>query len=210
MKIIKIERLDVAGNLICEYCGRPMVRAYDVIGHHIKELTEENVNDYSISLNPENIQLLHHACHNAVHERFGGSRIKQVFVVHGSPLSGKTTWVKKNKKTGDFIIDIDNIWQSVSGEKRYVKPKSLKPIVFKIRDAEIEAAKYRLGSWKNCYVIQSLPLSADRERISKELRARLIHIDTPRNECLERLEEDDERNKTEWKEYIEEYFATYC
>ena len=45
----KLERVNYNGELICEYCYKPITRAYDCIGHHDKELTEANVNDYNIS-----------------------------------------------------------------------------------------------------------------------------------------------------------------
>ena len=34
---------------------------------------------------------------------------KQVYIIYGSPLSGKTTYVKEHAQKGDLIIDIDNI-----------------------------------------------------------------------------------------------------
>ena len=62
-KLIAQERVDADGNIICAHCGKPIVKAYDMIGHHKIALTEENVNDATISLNPENIDLVHHRCH---------------------------------------------------------------------------------------------------------------------------------------------------
>ena len=38
LKVIRDERLDSRGFNICEYCGEPIVRAYDCIGHHVIEL----------------------------------------------------------------------------------------------------------------------------------------------------------------------------
>ena len=49
LQTIKMERLNDDGQIICEYCGKPIVNAYDIIGHHKIELNEENVNDYDIS-----------------------------------------------------------------------------------------------------------------------------------------------------------------
>ena len=37
--------------------------------HHIVEITPENINDESISLNPENLTTLCRDCHAAVHKR---------------------------------------------------------------------------------------------------------------------------------------------
>ena len=59
LQVLKLERVDENENLLCEYCHQPMINKYDIIGHHIKELTEVNVNDYTISLNPDNIMLIH-------------------------------------------------------------------------------------------------------------------------------------------------------
>ena len=57
--LIRQERVGEDGFLRCEHCGKPIVRAYDCIGHHTIPLTEQNVNDYSISLNPDRIQREH-------------------------------------------------------------------------------------------------------------------------------------------------------
>ena len=54
---LRSERTNADGFIICEKCGKPILKAYDCIGHHIKELTDSNVDDVTISLNPENIQL---------------------------------------------------------------------------------------------------------------------------------------------------------
>lgn len=206
---IKQSRLDDNGQIICEYCGKPIVKAYDIIGHHKIELDEENVNNYDISLNPENIALVHHRCHNYIHDKLGHT-VREVFVVYGAPLSGKTTWVKDNASEGDLIIDIDSIWQCISGLPRYKKPNRLKSVVFKVRDELIDCVKYRLGKWNNCYVIGGYPLQSERERLIKELGAREIFIECSQDECMARLENiDDGRDKEEWSKYIAEWFARY-
>ena len=206
---LKQERVNADGQIICEYCGKPIIKAYDMIGHHKIELDEENVNNYDISLNPNNISLLHHRCHNYIHNKLGYS-IRQVFIVYGAPLSGKTTFVKDNANEGDLIIDIDSIWQCVSGLPRYNKPNRLKAIVFKVRDSLIECVKYRYGKWDNCYIIGGYPLQSERERLIKELGAREVFINASQSECMARLESiDDGRDRDEWARYIADWFARY-
>lgn len=206
---LKQERVNADGQIICEYCGKPIIKAYDMIGHHLIELDEENVNNYDISLNPNNISLLHHRCHNYIHNKLGYS-IRQVFIVYGAPLSGKTTFVKDNANVGDLIIDIDSIWQCVSGLPRYNKPNRLKAIVFKVRDSLIECVKYRYGKWDNCYIIGGYPLQSERERLIKELGAREVFINASQSECMARLESiDDGRDRDEWARYIADWFARY-
>lgn len=53
-------------HFICDKCGRP--GAHQV--HHIIELTPDNINNPSISLNPRNLMLLCNDCHNRLHHRF--------------------------------------------------------------------------------------------------------------------------------------------
>lgn len=204
LKVLKLERLH-DGELICEYCGKPIVRAYDCIGHHKIELTEENYTDYNISLNPLNVMLVHHRCHNLIHNKLSYSG-RQVFIVYGSPLSGKTSYVREAMSEGDLIVDLDNIWQAVSGCDRYVKPARLKAIVFSVRDNLLESIRYRRGKWLNAYVIGGYPYQAERERLADQLGARLIHIDTDKDTCLSRLAADESRDFNEWSKYIEDYW----
>lgn len=208
LDVIKNDRVNEDGQIICEHCGKPIVKAYDIIGHHKKELTEENVNDAEVSINPDNVALVHHRCHNYIHGKLGYS-MRQVYLVYGSPLSGKTSWVNENASEGDLIIDMDSIWQCVSGCKRYVKPPRLKSIVFKIRDMLIESVKYRYGKWDSAYIIGTYPFAAERERLIKDVGAREIFIDVPKEECLRRLHADPDRNCEEYEIYIEEWFERF-
>lgn len=205
---LKLERVDDKGQIICEYCQKPITRAYDVIGHHKEHLTEENVNDFNISLNPDNISFVHHRCHNFIHNKLGYSG-RQVFVVYGAPLSGKTTWVKNNMSEGDMVVDMDSIWQCISGCDRYIKPNRLKAVAFKVRDSLIDSIKYRYGKWRNAYVIGGYPYQSERERLCKELGAREIFIDVSKDECIDRLQASEDRNQDEWRKYIYEWFERY-
>ena len=209
LKRLKQERLNDDGNIICEYCGKPIIKAYDMIGHHKTELDEENVNDFNISLNPDNIALVHHRCHNLIHNKLGYT-VRQIYIVYGAPLSGKTTYVKDNASEGDLIIDIDSIWQCVSGLPRYNKPGRLRAVVFKMRDSLFECVRYRYGKWNNCYIIGGYPLQSERERLVKELGAREVFIDVTQSECMARLESiDDGRDRDEWARFIADWFARY-
>lgn len=199
---LKIERVAEDGTLHCEYCGKPMIKAYDIIGHHKEELTESNVNNLEISLNPDNVMLIHFKCHNKIHERFGYFEQK-VYIVYGSPCSGKSTWVKNVAHDDDLILDIDNIWESICIKDKYNKPNRLKANVFGIRDCIIDQIKTRTGMWRNAFIIGGYPLKMERERLANKLRAELIYINSTKEECIS-------RSKTEeWKKYIEEWFELY-
>lgn len=204
LKVLKDERTNEEGDIICEHCGEPIVAKYDCIGHHIIELTDENVNDYNISLNPENVALVHHRCHNQIHERFG-SYARKVYIVYGAPCSGKTSFVRDAANKEDLILDIDSIWQMISNNDRYIKPGRLKQNAFMVRDALLDQIRTRAGQWRNAYIIGGYPLHMERQRLATALGAELIHIDTEKAECMARAAE----RPGNWSEYIEEYFEKY-
>ena len=208
LSTLKMERLNEDDQILCEYCGKPIVKAYDIIGHHKVELTDENVNDANVSLNPENIQFVHHRCHNYIHNKLG-YKVREVFLVYGAPLSGKTTWVRENMSEGDLVIDLDSIWQCVGSLPRYEKPNRLRSVVFRLRDDLIDIVKYRYGKWNNAYVIGGYPLQSERERMIKELGAREVFLDVSEDECMARALSDPDRNNDEWVGYIHEWFERY-
>lgn len=200
---LKLERTNSAGQLICEYCGKEIVRAYDCIGHHKIPLNNANVNDYNISLNKEKIMLIHFNCHNAVHHRFGYELPKKVYIVYGSPCSGKSTWVEEMATTDDLIIDIDKIWECISFCDKYNKPKKLQQNVFETRNNLLEQIKMRLGSWQNAFIVGTYPLKMERQRLADKLGAETIFIECSKDICLNRAKND------VWKEYIEEWFESF-
>ncbi len=200
---LKLERTNGNDELLCEYCHKPIILKYDCIGHHKIELTELNVNDYNISLNPDNIILVHHKCHNQIHERFGYERTRKIYIVFGSPCSGKTTWVKDVATKDDIIVDIDNIWECISVCDKYHKSNRLKANAFGLKDTLLEQIRTRLGKWKNAYIIGTYPLKMERVRLSNKLGAELIFIDTEKDICLSRCAND------EWKQYVNEWFESY-
>lgn len=207
---LRLERLNERGELLCEYCHKPIVHKYDCIGHHSIPLTEQNVDDANISLNPDLIQLVHHRCHNKIHDRLGLSYTRQVYLVYGSPLSGKTTWVRDSMTPGDLVVDMDSIWQCVSGMDRYSKPNRLKQNVFAVRDCLLDMVRVRRGNWLNAYIIGGYPLSSERLRLVRTLGAREVFVDTSQAECLQRLQDcTDGRDFAEWENYIVEWWEKY-
>lgn len=200
------------GILYDELDGKPLMRDCDIILHHKIELTLQNVNDYSISLNPSNIMVVSPKSHNIIHQRFGG-RLKdyqrKVYLIYGAPCSGKTTYVRNNMSAGDLVIDLDTIWECVSGQDRYVKPNELKPIVFDIRNKLLDSVKTRQGRWGVAWIIEGLPLLGERMRRIETLGAEAILIDTSREECLKRLRANPCGRGLEYEDYINNWFNTY-
>lgn len=216
------ERTGPDGVLRSELSGEPILKRYDAVLHHIIELTEENVHDVSIALNPKNVMVITFAEHNKIHDRFGDSRGKnagfkagwqKVYLIYGSPCSGKTTWVNKNANPDDLILDVDRIWDAICNDGRYnkVKTKSSRPSrlnsnVFAIRDLIIDMIRMRRGKWRAAWIIGGYPLRSDRDRICDLVGAEPIYIEATLDECLERCSRE---RPAEWEGYIRRWFETF-
>lgn len=216
-QIVIAEKTNEDGFVICEHCGKPILKPYDLIVHHKEELTEQNVKDYKIALNPNNMAVVHFKCHNQIHERFGYGnkgqqrpykpRPKKVYIVYGSPCSGKTTWVKENATPNDIVVDIDSIYECISINDRYNKPEGLRSVVFDVRDKLYDVIKYRNGNWTNAYIITGGALIGDRERLAKRTGADdFIFINTSKTECLIRARQNRDES---WIGYIESWFEHF-
>lgn len=205
------ERTNSDGILYCEYSGKPLVNAYDIVLHHKTPLTMANVNDYSVSLNPDNIMIVSQKSHNEIHSRFGYCTQRKVYYVYGAPCSGKTTFVNNIKGNSDIIIDMDNIWECLTGE-RYFKPNALKTNAFMLRDFMLDMIKTRAGKWERAFIIDGGAIASDRSRKIELYGAEPIYIDTDKGECLKRLYGDCKRSKEQqkqWEEYINNWFDDY-
>lgn len=201
------ERVNSDGLLICEHCGRPILKDFECIAHHVIEVTLANLNDAAITLNPDNIKLVHHKCHNIIHDRFGYS-VKRVYLVWGAPCSGKTSFVMQNKGRNDFIIDMDAIWRAITGGEKYDKPDALRTQAFAVRDSLLDTVKTRAGKWATAYYVTTEPRKAARDRLCAKLGAEPLYIPCTRDEALDRLARDPERAAyvVQWAEYINNFF----
>ena len=194
------ERLARDGEIICEHCKKTILNKYDVIAHHCNTyLTEANVNDYNISLNPENIALVHMACHNKIHYEKGFKK-KKVVIVFGSPRSGKSTFVNEAAGQDDLIIDIDRIYEALNNNRS----NKLLSTVMDTHRFLLDKIKTRSGQWGNCFVITTSIYSAKRIRDQID-PDEIIYIDTDKDICYKRAES--KINKYEgYEDFLDKYW----
>ena len=209
-EIIINERTADDGYIYCALCGKPILKKYDLIIDHIEELTEDNVNNYDISLNPDNVRCMHFKCHNKRHKRFGTdnymNRPKVVYIVYGAPCSGKSTWVNNVANENDLVIDIDNIYQMISVNDRYIKPERLKGTAFEVLNKLYDVVRFRSGRWQDAYIITGGARLGDRARLKERVNAdKLIYIDSDIDTCLLRAKD----RAPEWIRFINEWFESY-
>lgn len=206
---LKAKRMKPDGFLYCEHCGKPMAAARDIIAHHVEPLTIENVNDANITLNPANIQLVHFRCHNDIHDRYG-VYTRHVYLVYGSPLSGKSSFVRERAGIHDLVIDIDRIYECISNNPPYIKSGRLADNAFAVRDCLLEQIKTKRGRWVNAFIISGMPYKGERERFCTEYGAESIYMDCEREEAHSRLQAvQDGRDPREWGRYIDTWFDRF-
>ena len=208
-KVIIAQRTRADGFVYDEITGKPIIKAYDIILHHKIPLTLDNVNDVSISLNPDNIQIVSFKTHNEIHERFG-SWTRHVYLVYGSPLAGKRTYVKERAGIHDLIIDIDRIYECISISPSYNKSNRLYDNMKAVQDALLDSVKYKRGKWINAFIIGGYPYKGERERLCLEYGAEEVYIDCSKDLALSRLKvRSDGRDVTEWTKYINQWFMRF-
>lgn len=204
-------RLIAERGLCCEICGEKVTRSRELTIHHIKELTPENVDNPLIALNPDNLQVVHHSCHNKIHRRAKAKTGQQVYIVYGPPLSGKTSYVKDRMEPGDLVVDYDSLFEGVSLLPRYHKPNEILPNIKLIHGLLLDHIKTRYGRWNNAWIIGGYADKYKREKLARETGAELVFMEVSREECLERLRQDSDRKDrvAEWTGYIDNWFNQY-
>lgn len=208
-QVIIAQRTKADGFVYDEITGKPIVKAYDIILHHKTELTLENVNDANITLNPDNIQVVSFRTHNAIHARYG-TYTRHCYLVYGSPLSGKSSYVKERAGIHDLIIDVDRIYAAISNNPMYIKSGRLYECMDAVKQALFDCIKYKRGKFVNAWIIGGFPFKGERERLAAEYGAEEIYIECTKEEALSRLQAvQDGRDIKEWEKYIDTWFARY-
>lgn len=203
------QRIQPDGFVYDEITGKPIVRASDIILHHIQELTLENVNDANVTLNPANIQVVSFKTHNDIHSRFGTWK-REVYLVYGCPLSGKTTFVKENAGIHDLIIDTDRIYACISNNPMYIKSGRLYDCKEAVKEALFGCIKRRRGKWQNAFIVGGYPFELERRNLCIEYNAKEIFVECDKDTALSRLAStQDGRDMKEWSKYIDDWFAKY-
>lgn len=181
---------------VCAKCGG-VFDISELRPHHKVELTLDNIDDVNVTLNPDNIEVLCHDCHNAAHKRFGYAvGAKRVYLVYGSPCAGKTTYVNSVATRNDLIVDLDKIHRAICICGLYDKPDATKRVAFNVRDYlldEVRTATPR-RKWQDAYIIGTYPDRIDRDIFVQDYGAELVHIDTSKEECIKRAYQDIERS----------------
>lgn len=217
------ERLLTDGGL-CERCHEKTGAEL----HHIEHLSIFNIDNPHITLNPENLMWLCKDCHFEMHKEsiMKGFRYKkklkilsengtwfddtgrihqqEVYIVWGSPASGKTTYINQHKFATDMTVDLDRI-KSAIGES-----DNLLSTAFEIRDFVYGLIEKKKIDCKRIWIAATLPKRQQRKELQDRFHAKMIFIVKTYDECITNALKDDARTDKLFQEFIiKKWFEDY-
>jgi hypothetical protein len=199
-------------NPLCVHCSmKGKVTAANVVDHIIPVRVDDSINFFD----SDNHQSLCESCHNrkSQTERFGkwyerrekGTHT-EVLIVNGPPASGKTTWVTKHKQEGDLILDLDTIWQALTGLPLYEKPVQLNPVVFAVRDTILDSIGQMPGL-KRAIILTTNTRTPAMIAFMNRHRCQVVDMDADEQTCIDRILNDRKRkNKGQHVQLVRDWF----
>lgn len=113
-----------------------------------------------------------------------------IYLIYGSPCSGKSTYIKEHMKAGDIVCDVDRLYSAISLNEEHQTELYAQKVASWLYEDMLDIIRNRKGNWKNAYVV-SLANTEEKLREAKEqINAdECIFIDTPYEVCIERAKE---------------------
>lgn len=130
-----------------------------------------------------------------------------VHVIHGSPLSGKSTYVENHKGPNDLIYDFDLIMKAISGLPSHQENKTLISYVVDIRDLLIAKIKSETKI-DNVWIITT-KVTDDLKKNLHGLNPIYKEMKIDKITALQRLKDNPGTRDIEvYKEVIDKYFRS--
>lgn len=113
-----------------------------------------------------------------------------VFIVYGSPCSGKSTFIAEHMTDNDIVCDVDLLYLAISNHNAHDADLHTHEVALQLKERLLDIIRDRDGGWSDAYVVSIAntkeKLQAFKERINAD---ECIFIDTPYEVCMERAKE---------------------
>lgn len=128
-----------------------------------------------------------------------------IYLIFGSPCSGKSTYIKEHMTENDIVCDVDLIYGAISTHDPHDADAVVYDTALQITKQLKEIILNREGEWEDAYVVSTANTKEKIELAKKEVNAdKCIFINTPVEICLERAKE----RPSYFKYLILEWFGT--
>lgn len=196
---------------VCNRCHKVFIDTSQLEVHHRKHLKGTDYSDYNKTFDRDNLEVICKQCHNDEHGRFVTN--KEVILVYGPPLSGKTSYVREMKGYSDIVVDLDKLKEAITLMPTYQDVPAVRRNLFRVRDLILDQIKTRYGKWKTAWIIGGYANRFDRDMLIKDLQVdAAILMDITQEECVSRLNKTNDYRQEynrKWETYIKKWFDTY-
>jgi len=128
-----------------------------------------------------------------------------VYLVVGSPCSGKSTYIREHMGENDIVCDVDLLYQAIGNHDAHDADLYVHETALKLKNTLLDIIRDRDGGWGNAYVVSLANTDEQIKENMKRINAdKCVFIDTPIGVCMERAKERPQYFK--W--LIQEWFAT--
>lgn len=113
-----------------------------------------------------------------------------VYLIYGSPCSGKSTYIKEHIQRGDLVCDVDLIYGAITNSLPHDAELYTHEVACQLDKTLKEIIRERKGNWKNAYVVSLANTEEQVQKAKDQINAdEGIFIDTPYEVCMERAKE---------------------
>ena len=155
------------GALYCSRCRKEIMEPNDAVLHHIKPLDDDTVGDPDVAYNPDNLEILCHACHNAEHDKgWSVSREKRVYILCGGTDADREKYIVEHASDGALVVSIPRIQDALSPRR---KRDRLMPVVWQVRDVIYTSIEKRFGPWTEAWIVGEFSNVAEREALARRM-----------------------------------------
>lgn len=155
------------GALYCSRCRKEIMEPNDAVLHHIKPLDDDTVGDPDVAYNPDNLEILCHACHNAEHDKgWTLSREKRVYILCGGTDADREKYIVEHASDGALVVSIPRIQDALSPRR---KRDRLMPVVWQVRDVIYTSIEKRFGPWTDAWIVGEFSNVAEREALARRM-----------------------------------------
>ena len=113
-----------------------------------------------------------------------------VYLIYGSPCSGKSTYIRSHMSDNDIVCDVDLLYQAISNHDAHDADLWVHETALQLKQKLLDIIRDRQGGWKDAYVVSIAntdeKLKNDMKRVNAD---EAVFIDTPYEVCLDRAKE---------------------
>ena len=113
-----------------------------------------------------------------------------VYLIVGSPCSGKSTYIKEHMGDGDIVCDVDLIYEAIGTRKAHDADLYVHEVALQLKEKLLDIIRDRDGGWKDAYVVSIANTDEKVQKAKERINAdEVIFIDTPYEVCIERAKD---------------------